>query len=259
MRKKKVFALAMAGCMMFTQPVFAEELQKELTDAVVISDDAQKEGNLDVLSEDGEKTFFVNGSSSEAAEAERANFAERAAEEGKTGNSVLLDRNAVTYLEGHREIPCEEQGGIYFLNRNKLSLYKPDSNELTEVHQFDNVQDVYVANDRLYILDRSSNITIYNLLTQQEEKKLQYGDHASSIGADSKGRIYLAESNGNGDDYDLYLLSPEGTLLSQALSEEAVYGFCGFDESNGNYYVDTYNNWRYWGYDMICMPFAPEM
>ncbi|MCQ4957049.1 hypothetical protein NE566_09890, partial [Veillonella parvula] len=67
--------------------------------------------------------------------------------------------------------------------------------------------------------------------------------------ADSKGRIYLAESNGNGDDYDLYLLSPEGTLLSQALSEEAVYGFCGFDESNGNYYVDTYNNWRYWGYD----------
>ena len=242
MRKKKVFALAMAGCMMFTQPVFAEELQKELTDAVVISDDAQKEGNLDVLSEDGEKTFFVNGSSSEAAEAERANFAERAAEEGKTGNSVLLDRNAVTYLEGHREIPCEEQGGIYFLNRNKLSLYKPDSNELTEVHQFDNVQDVYVANDRLYILDRSSNITIYNLLTQQEEKKLQYGDHASSIGADSKGRIYLAESNGNGDDYDLY-------LLSQALSEEAVYGFCGFDESNGNYYVDTYNNWRYWGYD----------
>ena len=112
---------------------------------------------------------------------------------------------------------------------------------MTEVHQFDNVQDVYVANDRLYILDRSSNITIYNLLTQQEEKKLQYGDHASSIGADSKGRIYLAESNGNGDDYDLYLLSPEGTLLSQALSEEAVYGFCGFDESNGNYYVDTYN------------------
>ena len=89
-------------------------------------------------------------------------------------------------------------------------MYKPDSNELTEVHQFDNVQDVYVANDRLYILDRSSNITIYNLLTQQEEKKLQYGDHASSIGADSKGRIYLAESNGNGDDYDLYLLSPEG-------------------------------------------------
>ena len=79
-------------------------------------------------------------------------------------------------------------------------MYKPDSNELTEVHQFDNVQDVYVANDRLYILDRSSNITIYNLLTQQEEKKLQYGDHASSIGADSKGRIYLAESNGNGDD-----------------------------------------------------------
>ena len=72
MRKKKVFALAMAGCMMFTQPVFAEELQKELTDAVVISDDAQKEGNLDVLSEDGEKTFFVNGSSSEAAEAERS-------------------------------------------------------------------------------------------------------------------------------------------------------------------------------------------
>ena len=44
--------------MMFTQPVFAEELQKELTDAVVISDDAQKEGNLDVLSEDGEKTFL---------------------------------------------------------------------------------------------------------------------------------------------------------------------------------------------------------
>lgn len=235
--------------MLFTQPVLAEELQKELADAVVISDDAQEESDSDVLSEEGEKKFFVNDSSSEYVETERANLAERAAEEGKTGNSVLLDSNAVTYLEGHREIPCEEHGGIYFLNRNKLSLYKPDSNELTEVHQFDNVRDVYVANDRLYLLDRNSNITIYNLLTQQEEKKLQYGDHASSIGADAKGRIYLAESNGNGDDYDLYLLSPEGTLLSQALSEEAVYGFCGFDESNGNYYVDTYNNWRSWGYD----------
>jgi len=59
MRKKKVFALAMAGCMMFTQPVFAEELQKELTDAVVIADDAQKEGNLDVLSEDGREKRFL--------------------------------------------------------------------------------------------------------------------------------------------------------------------------------------------------------
>ena len=50
-------------------------------------------------------------------------------------------------------------------------MYKPDSNELTEVHQFDNVQDVYVANDRLYILDRSSNITIYNLLTQSRKRR----------------------------------------------------------------------------------------
>ena len=41
--KRKFLRLQMAGCMMFTQPVFAEELQKELTDAVVISDDAQKE------------------------------------------------------------------------------------------------------------------------------------------------------------------------------------------------------------------------
>lgn len=249
MKKKKIFALAMAGCMLFTQPALAEELQEGIDDAIVIPEDAQEDNNSDVLLQDGEEQFFVNDSSSEYVETERANFAGRAAEEGKTGKSVLLDSSAVTYLSEHREIPCAEQGGIYFLNKNKLSLYKPDSNKLTEVHQFDNVRDVYVANDRLYILGYNSNITIYNLLTQQEEKKLQYGDHASSIGVDAKGRIYLAESNGNGDDYDLYLLSPEGTLLSQALSEEAVYGFYGFDESNGNYYVDTYNNWYYWGYD----------
>ena len=120
--------------MMFTQPVFAEELQKELTDAVVISDDAQKEGNLDVLSEDGEKTFFVNGSSSEAAEAERENFAERAAEEGKTGNRSCLTGMPSHIWKGIGKFRVEwNKEEIYFLNRNKLSLYKPDSNELTEV------------------------------------------------------------------------------------------------------------------------------
>jgi len=44
----------------------------------------------------------VNGSSSEAAEAERENFAERAAEEGKTGNSVLLD----TFIEAAKTVHC---------------------------------------------------------------------------------------------------------------------------------------------------------
>lgn len=42
MKKKKIFALAMAGCMLFTQPALAEELQEGIDDAIVIPEEHRR-------------------------------------------------------------------------------------------------------------------------------------------------------------------------------------------------------------------------
>lgn len=93
----------------------------------------------------------------------------------------------------------------------------------------------------------ASTITVYDLLSRSVEKTLEFDHYASAIGVDPSGRIYL--SGYEDESYKIFLLSQSGEILSQTESEEGIYSFCGFDGSNGNFYVNSYVNWVYWGYD----------
>ncbi len=174
--------------------------------------------------------------------------------EGLTGNAVPLSSDTISYsntFNACKQIPCEEQGGIYFLNEEMLSFYSTDDEQSSVVHTFDQLTDVYVANDKLYVLScnysNKSAITVYDLMSRTIERTFEFGHNTSVIGADSSGRIYL--SGYEDDHYRIYLLSSLGELLSQTISEQSIYSFGGFDSSNGNFYVEGYDNWIYWGYD----------
>ena len=112
-----------------------------------------------------------------------------------TGNSISLDSSTITYSYTCRQIPCESLGGIYFLNNTVLSFYSTDTHQSSVIHTFDRLTDVYIANDRLYVLQEnygeSPNILVYNLLSRSVEDNFEFGHSASVIGADPSGRIYL--------------------------------------------------------------------
>ena len=168
--------------------------------------------------------------------------------------AVKLGADVMNYeglYQESRQIPCEALGGIYFLNGQKLFFYSIDTGNASLVHTFENVTSTYVTENKLYVLDGvyfetpSCVITVYDLVSQKVEKTIEFNQKSSAIGVDSFGRIYLAGSSG--DAYAIYLLSPDGKLLSQTTSKEAIYEFGGFDSTNGNFYVDSYDNWVYWG------------
>lgn len=173
-------------------------------------------------------------------------------------SAVKLDKD-VMYYEGlyrqSRQIPCEALGGIYFLNGTELIFYSIDTANSSLVYTFEKTDNTFVAGDKLYVLDgtrygssgRYSIITTYNLISQKIEKTMEFNQPAYAIGADALGRIYL--SGPSGEAYAIYLLSADGELLSQTSSKQQIYDFSGFDSKNGNFYVDSYDNWVYWGYD----------
>jgi hypothetical protein len=168
-----------------------------------------------------------------------------------TGNSVPLDETTIRYSNICRQIPCENLGGIYFLNDRVLSFYATDTQQSSVIHTFDRLTDVYAANDRLYVLQRnytgSSVIIVYNLLARSVENTFEFEHAVSVIGADPSGRIYLAGYRDNR--YSIYLLSSSGSLLSQTDTSQEIYSFAGFDSKNGNFYFEGYANWVYWGFD----------
>ena len=78
------------------------------------------------------------------------------------------------------QIPCEERNGIYFFNRNLLSLYDMDTKKSTLVHTFKHTvsdgrrgaEACYVDGNALYVLVRSNRagyiqatISIFTCLT----------------------------------------------------------------------------------------------
>ena len=168
-----------------------------------------------------------------------------------TGNSISLDSSTITYSYTCRQIPCESLGGIYFLNNTVLSFYSTDTHQSSVIHTFDRLTDVYIANDRLYVLQEnygeSPNILVYNLLSRSVEDNFEFGHSASVIGADPSGRIYLVGYEDS--KYIIYLLSSSGNLLSQTDCDQRIYSFAGFDGKNGNFYFESYDNFIYWGYD----------
>lgn len=156
------------------------------------------------------------------------------------------------------QIPCEERNGIYFLNDNVLSLYDMDTKKSTLVYTFEHTvssggmgaETCYVAGNVLYVLVRSNRggnmpeIQCYDLAGQTMQKTVSApAEFCNTVGVDAKGRIYTS-------DYEyIYLLDRDGNVLSQAATGYRIYNIAGFDNTNGNFYVESYANWLYWGYD----------
>ncbi len=156
------------------------------------------------------------------------------------------------------QIPCEERNGIYFLNDNVLSLYDMDTKKSTLVHTFEHTvtsgrmgaEACYVAGNVLYVLVRSNRggnmpeIQCYDLAGQSVQRTVPApAEFCNTVGVDAKGRIYTSDS-----DY-IYLLGSDGNVLSQAATGYRIFNIAGFDNTNGNFYVESYANWVYWGYD----------
>ena len=247
MKKRRLFAAAISAVLLFqTVNVAAVDTMPQETEA--ISSDKQviaiKEPAAGmVINETSGTDDVISEFSDTNDETDNVN-------PGLTGNALPLEEGAVQYNSIStkcEQIPCESLGGIYFLNGTVLSFYSVETNEISQVYSLGSYSDCYVANNKLYILMYNSDITVYDLMTQTVDTTFHFENPASAIGADSLGRIYLAGSSD--ENHMIYLLSASGEILSQAVSEESIYSFCGFDSSNGNFYVESYDNWIYWGYD----------
>ncbi len=145
-----------------------------------------------------------------------------------------------------RQIVSEAQNGMYFLNDNELTFYSFSSHNVESVYTFEGyIIDSYVESGKLYVYNRITylenicHIVIYDLDNMSFEKdipldfaKYSYG----AVGVDPEGRIYLA--GGSRENTDVYLLSPEGDILSQTAIPKEIYDFSGFDAETGRFYYE---------------------
>lgn len=165
---------------------------------------------------------------------------------------ITLDKSGIEYTASsgaYKQILCEKLNGIYFLKDNELNFYSLSGKKLRLVHTFNGCTNAYSTDDRLYVIYRNK-VTVYDLLNRNVLSEITLdGYTGNAVGADSEGRIYVAATNS--DDYSihkLFLYSANGELLSQTDTEERIYNFNGFDSTNGNFYMESYYDWIYWGY-----------
>ena len=149
-------------------------------------------------------------------------------------------------------IPNEKLYGIYFLNEYNLYFHSFISDTYYQMYDFGVCTDAYYEGEYLYVLkneDYNVSVTVYNLDTQQVEKILTIDEYsATAIGVDTDGRIYLVCGH-NDINNPICVFSSDGELLAEGDNYNRIYRFAGFDSTNGNFYVEAYYNWRYWGYD----------
>ncbi len=180
----------------------------------------------------------------------------------QSGEVVKLGTDVISY-ENYRtecvQVPCASLGGIYFLNGEELTFYSLGDNKSELVYDFTNdradLLDSYATADKLYILQEEyftgSNpyiVTVYNLAEQRVENVFRVSQLAEAIGADSSGRIYLSGYDSQSGENKIYLFSSSMSLLSEVSLTDSVNDFGAFDSTNGNFYIDGYYNWVYWGY-----------
>lgn len=148
-----------------------------------------------------------------------------------------------------RQIVCAERYGIYLLDTEELRFYSLLTGSVQNLLQFSDLRSSFVQGNLLYLLGRNGKVTVYDLTAQQKAGGFTAaGFTASVIGADAKGRVYLAGKN-TASNNEIRLYSANGTLLSSVLVTTNVSAFDGFDATNGNFYYECYYNWRSWGYD----------
>ena len=101
----------------------------------------------------------------------------------------------------------------------------------------------------LYVVSQS-RISVYDLQTQSLLRQIWVSGYSgTAIGADAQGRIYFAGYNTDKTSkYRIYLLSPEGDVLSQVDPSVKIYNFDGFESQNGTFYMESYYDYYSWGY-----------
>ncbi len=176
---------------------------------------------------------------------------------------VKLSADTISYDSTSDEciqIPCASRGGIYFLNGEKLSFYSLSNNKSETAYDFTNdratIYDSYATADKLYILqyeylakNNPYAVTVYNFAKQSVENVFRVSQPASAIGADPSGRIYLSGYDTASKTNKIYLFSSSMSLLSEVSLTDSVNDFGAFDSTNGNFYIDGYYNWIYYGYN----------
>lgn len=156
------------------------------------------------------------------------------------------------------QITNEERNGIYFLSGTSLGFYSLSDYSYQIVYTFVGCTSAYEEGDKLYVLS-GTTCYVYDLNENQLEREITFSNlsseetvtAATAIGADPSGRLYVA-TRGTADSesiYQIWLYSADGTLLSSASSDARIYCFSGFDADSGNFFMESYYNWVYWGYD----------
>lgn len=143
-----------------------------------------------------------------------------------------------------RQIVCAERYGLYLLDSQALRFYSLLTGSVEELMPLSSLQSSFVQGDLLYLLQNDSKVTVYDLASQQKTGGfVAAGFTASAVGADAKGRIYLAGTD-TAANTEIRLYSADGTLLSSALVSNTVSAFGGFDATNGNFYFECdYNQY----------------
>lgn len=148
-----------------------------------------------------------------------------------------------------KQILSEKFHGIYFLSGTELIFYSFIDKSSTLVQKFTKCDRAFVANEKLYVIGNGS-CYVYDLNTQSMLTHFSInGLTASAVGADQKGRIYIAGTDlCNPNIYKVRLYSSKGTPLSEMVVGCYVYEFSGFDSTNGCFYMESLYNYYSWGY-----------
>ena len=159
-----------------------------------------------------------------------------------------LPKSAVSYTSAGAEsmqIPCSELNGVYFLNGGKLSFYSPAADTLSEVMDFKGCAAAYTADHMLYV-PNGSQCTVYDLLSRSVTQRITIpGYQIKAAGADAQGRIYLAANDSIvTNSYRIFLYTPDGAQLAVVPVPYTIYSFSGFDETNGNFYAESFGEWN---------------
>lgn len=172
----------------------------------------------------------------------------------KITEPLPIGNDAINYANGFENleiVPCEQLGGIYFINGNAVSFFNTDTGTTELVTTISNESysfaDSFPLGDKLYILENNESdlashslITVYNLVTRSVEQTLSFENPAEVIGADDSGRIFLSHYDDDSKTGITYLLSPSGKILSSVSSMYKILYFVGLDSTNGNLYYVTY-------------------
>ena len=160
--------------------------------------------------------------------------------------------------ERHDEYFSEKDNGIYISMYEKLYFISAETGETSLVYTFDVKYDTYAVqpyfyNDKLYLLvkdsfDFSTNkynyrVDVFDLTSKKLTSSIKLDYAAQSVGADDLGHIFIGTGS------KIYMLDPNGKVLSDLDTESQMYRFAGYDSSNGNVYYEGYHNYIYWGYD----------